>query len=276
MKPGEVLASLVAIFGIGWLVYGRKPPEERDAAPQRGQGEGFEPPKPLTLDEGKAARLRGHLAAMTEGFRSVVKRDPTVSELLYMTAIPGLETSWGKGWKCTKNAPPECASSEAAAKASNNWGAIQANSAWKGATFDWFDSYPDGRKYTQKFRAYPTPADGAADVVKFISRLPRTMEALADGVSIYRMSLGMRREKYYGSFCPKAVAKYGAEIAKPSFSNPDRDAGTLACEAEAVGLHAGTAYRIALELASAAGLRPIPLGTFEDAFTWYKGTGSQA
>ena len=268
MRPGEVLASLVAILGIGWLVYGRKTSPKGDAV------SAFPVPPPVSLSADKAARLKGHLSAMTDGFRAVVKREPSRAELLYMTAIPGLETSWGRGWKCVANSPPECAASEAQAKASNNWGAIQANAAWKGATFDWFDRYPDGRLYAQKFRAYATPAEGAADVVRFIARLPRTMEALADGVSVFRMSLAMRREKYYGSFCPKAVAKFGASIAKPSFSEPDRDEGTRACEAEAVGLHAKRAYDIALELASAAGLEPVPLGTFEDAMAWYKGAGS--
>ena len=270
MKPAEILASVAAIFGIGWLVYGRKPGAEK------GQDETFEAPGPVTLSPEKKARLSGHLSAMRPGLVLVLGREPAPFELVYMTAVAGLETGWGQGWKCQKDSPPECAASVQAAKSSNNWGAIQANSTWKGATFDWFDRYPDGRLYTQKFRAYPTPAEGAADVARFIARLPKTMEALSEGRSVYRASLAMRREKYYGSFCPKAVAKYGAGIARASVSNPDRDEGTLACEKEAVGLHANRAYGIARDLFAALEVPAVPLGTFEDAFAWYKKAGSQA
>lgn len=214
-------------------------------------------------------RLAAHKAAapiMTEAARSVLGRDPNADELAYLLAVAFLESSYGKGWK-------------GAMVGSNNWGAVQCGKASQNAPgcILYQDSYSDGTPYSVSFRSYPSAVDGAADVAKHVLvHRPRTAEALSrKGATAFDASYAMRREKYYGGFCPKASNRFGAEAAKVSLGSPDRDEGTRACEAEAVSLHANRAQGLMLEIAQALGTTAMPLGAFETARARYA-SGQQA
>jgi len=208
-------------------------------------------------------RLGAHAGAapiMREAARAELGRDPSDFELAYLLAVAFLETSYGRGWK-------------GAMVGSNNWGAVQCGKAAQNAPgcIPYEDSYSDGTKYAINFRSYPSAVDGARDVVKHvITNRPKTAEALRRrGGTAFDASYAMRREHYYGGFCPKATNRYGAEPAKVSLAKPDRDEGTRACEAEAVSLHANRAHGLMLEIAQALKFGAPALGSIDEARARY-------
>lgn len=218
-------------------------------------------PEAVSIDvpAAKAAAHKGARPIIEQAFQVALKRAGSLDEVQYVQAVASLETSYGRGWNETR-----CPGGNAA----NNWGAVQS----KGDGFPCEDSYPDGTKYKQNFKVYASPVEGGADVVRHVLvHRPKTASALNErGATIYRASYAMRREVYYGGFCPKAVARYGSGIAKPSVATPDRDEGTQACAREAIELHAKTVNTKIREIASVLGEPAMPLGTFEDADSWYR------
>ena len=200
---------------------------------------------------------------MAQAFKNVMGRDASPIELQYAQAVAWLETSYGNGWK-------------GAMVGSNNWGAVQCSGAAQSGAgcIAYEDSYPDGTKYKVSFKSYPSPTAGAEDVVRhvFVQR-PKTGSVLSSSKpSAFRASYAMRREKYYGGFCPQATAQYGGEPARASFGKPDRDAGTKACMAEAVAAHAKLTGSLAQEIATANGdPNTLPQGEFADADKWWSG-----
>lgn len=195
---------------------------------------------------------------------AVLKRKPTLAELQYVQAFTHGESTYGASWPGT-----------------NNWGAVQSTARPTGTvcppgTFYHLDSFPDGSKYDACFLLYPTPLAGATDAARHALILrPRVAEALRARVpSVMRTSLAMRRERYYGGFCPAATKAFGAQTAKDSFPLPDRDAGTKACEREAVEGHAGGVWKRIQAIAAELGEKPaLGLGTFDDAYSWWHGGG---
>lgn len=110
-----------------------------------------------------------------------------------LAGIACLETSYGYGWK-------------GAGKGSNNMGAIQCGSSWKGARFSYTDTHPnaDGTStaYRVDFRAYPTPEDGWVDLVKvvFINRgRSKVLEAALSG-DLQKVSAQLHATGYYEGF----------------------------------------------------------------------------
>ena len=210
------------------------------------------------------SREAQHQAArdiMAQAFENVMGRQATPAELQYAQSVAWLETNYGNGWK-------------GAMVGSNNWGAVQCalKSAGQPGCILYQDSHPDGTKYQIGFKSYPSPVAGAEDVVRHVFKLrPRTAASLAsDTPSAYRASYAMRREKYYGGFCPNATKQYGAEAARASFANPDRDAGTRACMQEAVAAHAKLTTSLSREIATAnADVETLDAGNFEDADSWW-------
>lgn len=96
---------------------------------------------------------------LSEAFRRVMGREGTRCELQCLQAVAWLETSYAAGWK-----PPGAGSW--------NWGACQAGSGWRGATFTYTDTHPTATganiAYTVKFRAYPSAIEGALDLVRIV------------------------------------------------------------------------------------------------------------
>jgi hypothetical protein len=133
------------------------------------------------------------------------------------------------------------------------------------------DTDTGGKKFAVSFACYAGPVEGAADVVRHvIKNRPRTAQALgADRTTVFRASYAMRRESYYGGFCPNAIKQYGAEAGRASFKTPDKSEGTKACAEEAITLHAKRLHSLMRQIACTMGEKTIPLGTYADAAAWY-------
>ena len=86
-------------------------------------------------------------------------REPFRGEIAVLAGVACLETSYGDGWR-------------GSGKGSNNMGAIQCGSSWKGDRFSYIDTHPtaDGKNvpYRIDFRKYLTPDAGWDDLVKVV------------------------------------------------------------------------------------------------------------
>jgi hypothetical protein len=96
---------------------------------------------------------------------------PTRAELQASQAVARFEGGYGLGWPSSVQPPP------------HNWGAIQCgHTAPCGAgCFEHGDSHADGSSYRGCFRRYPTPVDGAADLLRELYRRPGVPEAMRAG-----------------------------------------------------------------------------------------------
>ena len=215
------------------------------------------------IDTSRAAIHKAARPIVEVAVQRVLGRPGTPAELQYVQAVSYLETNYGKGWN-------------GAMVGSNNWGAVQCpGNAQSGPDcIPYQDSQSSGAKYNVSFRRYATPEDGATDVAKRILKSqPLTASALSSPEGTVSMaSYAMRREHYYGGFCPKALAQFGAAAADASFAHPDRDEGTSACAKEAVILHITVAGKLVKAIAAAVGEEPMRIGNFDDADDWYKST----
>ncbi len=192
------------------------------------------------------------------------RKTPSKAAMQYAQADALLETTYGLGWK-------------GAMVGSHNWGAVQCT-AGQAPCIAYQDSYPDGTTYSVSFRKYNDDIDGAQDVLRHVLDLrPRVAAALASRApTVFDASYAMRREKYYGGFCPVAVKQYGAAVGKASFADPDRDAGTRACAREAIEAHAKTMWQHVQAIAAGVG-EPLALtlGSYEEAERAWHGGGAR-
>ncbi len=114
---------------------------------------------------------------------------------LLVRGIAVLESHYGDGWK-------------GAGKGSNNWGAVQAFSTWKGETFETRDGNQSGW-YVGKFRKYPSPFAGAADLWRILSgKRHGKAVALAEQGDWLGVSRSLRESVYYEGMVPKEEAIY--------------------------------------------------------------------
>lgn len=126
-------------------------------------------------------------------------REPFAGETKALTGVACIETSYGDGWK-------------GAGKNSNNMGAIQCGSSWKGDRFWYIDTHPnaDGTStsYRIDFRKYRTPADGWFDLtnVVFVNRGRQVVRDAAVASDFYRVSQMLHQTGYYEGF-GKTVAE---------------------------------------------------------------------
>lgn len=244
--------ALIAV-GLG-VVAGLVLPRSREADDDEPDG----PTEPLGPAPADAARHVEGRRVLEQGFQLALGRQGTLAELQYVQSVGGFaESSYGRGWK---GAMANCF----------NWGAVQCNANNRnqpGGCAPYEDSHSSGEKYSQEFRCYTSNAEGAADLVrKVIKDRPRTAAALAAHRSIFDASFAMRRERYYGGFCPKATTAHGKETANASFGKPDRDGGTLACQQEAVTGHAERIHHgMRVIAASLAERLAMPLGDYDSA-----------
>jgi hypothetical protein len=122
-----------------------------------------------------------------DGFRQVVKTEPTDNELRMLMAVSLHETTYGQGWR----GPGE---------GSFNMGAIHATPSWTGLTFQATDTSPTDTggavAYSQAFRSYPNAVDGWADLAAQLMLKPK-VRAAAESGSPQRMAEAMRAAKYY-------------------------------------------------------------------------------
>jgi LPXTG-motif cell wall-anchored protein len=200
-----------------------------------------------------------HVAARTvinAAFQAELGRTPTPFEAQLVGAICYLETSYGQGWT-------------GAGVGSHNWGAIQAR-AGQSPSFMTTDSYPDGTRYSQAFKSYPDDVAGARDVVHFLYvSMPAVGAALKAGKSVTDVATAMYRSHYFGGYCPKALAQYGADArtAEAFTSTPATSVGGKACEAESIAGYANTLSHWANAIASANGESPPALGSSSSSST---------
>ena len=203
---------------------------------------------PAEAHKGAAEVVRG-------AFRQLHGRDPSPRELLFSLAIGRLESGYGRASYKGPNDEP--------VTGHNNWGAVQAGGNWTGETFEAKDSSPDPsapggqRVYVTRFRRYPTPEAGAADLIKQITtQRPVVWAAMrSDGATVYQFSDAMRRSKYYEGFCPKA----SAAGKKGRLGVPTTEA-EFACHAEAVKGHANLVGKGVNDAAAALGLEAPAMG----------------
>lgn len=132
--------------------------------------------------------------------RAVPGIDPRVS--LLVRAVSVLESHYGDGWgKGTSTA----------GVGSNNWGAIVGT--YNGGYFEHADTiYKDGKnqRYVTKFRAYPTPEEGARDLYELLStgRHARAAAlAKAGRFSEISAAMGPRGSFYYSGIEAPAKAE---------------------------------------------------------------------
>jgi len=202
---------------------------------------------------------------IAEAVKAILGRKGTAAERQYTQAIAFLETAYGRGWK-------------GAMVGSNNWGAVQC-AAGQSPCIAYQDSFPDGTPYSISFRAYESPEKGAEDVARHVLKLrPQTARALEErNPTTFRASYAMRREKYYGGFCPQATSRFGGAVANASFATPDRDAGTKACAEECISAHAKRVAQIVHDIAADTGEpAALSLGNYADADSWWHGGGSRS
>ena len=182
---------------------------------------------------------------MREAWSLVHGRAPSEGELLYSLVVARLESSFGRGWK-------------GAMADSNNWGAVQCGQAAiaQGAQcISWQDTHPDGRKYDVGFRKYASPVEGAADVVRNLTKQrPSVWAVMRAKGPLADFARAMRVERYYGGFCPEATKAGG----KFSYGKPKSPAEE-ACHEEAIRGYVRGTQKSLVEIASALGMTPPPV-----------------
>lgn len=217
--------------------------------------------KVFTAGSKAAGAHVGARQILTEAFTEVMGRPPTTAELQYLHAIGWLETSYGNGWKRNM-------------VGSNNWGAVHCpmNAQDGPDCVHYVDHHPNGEEFKVNFKKYDTPKDGAKDLVKQVYKIRTTGKGLSGSdANAFTASYIMRREKYYGGFCPNATKQYGGADARASLSDPDRNEGTQACAQEAIRTHANLVKAIADDVAAANGdPSALALGSYADADQWWK------
>jgi hypothetical protein len=108
----------------------------------------------------KAANADKHRWAagiVNQAFQQVMGRPPTPAERQIVQAVSWGESNYGAGWGKGKST---------GGQGSNNWGAVQTRSK-TAPGFTHGDSSSEG-KYQVRFKTYPSPTAGAADVVKLL------------------------------------------------------------------------------------------------------------
>lgn len=134
-------------------------------------------------------------ALLREGWRRCYGSELLLPVAQCVQAVGWLETNYGMGWS---EAIPGAADS-------NNWGAITAGAEWYGSTFEHRDSRPDSDGnniwYTTRFRRYPTPQDGATDLVNivYLTRLASVIDAAKRGDTL-GFSTALYNTGYYKGF----------------------------------------------------------------------------
>ena len=123
----------------------------------------------------------------------VFNREPLGGEADGEAGIGCLETSYSDGWK-------------GSGVGSNNMGAIQCGSSWKGERFSYVDTHPnaDGTstRYQIDFRKYATPLDGWTDLCKvaYVNRGRASVRAAAIARDWYGMSKSLHDTGYYEGY----------------------------------------------------------------------------
>ena len=145
-------------------------------------------------------------ALARQALQTVFSGEPTLGEIEALTGVGWLETCYGAGWR-------------GSGKGSNNMGAIQAGSSWKGDTFTYTDTHPnaDGSStpYRVAFRKYATPLEGWIDLarVAFVNRGRATVRAAAQQCDWLGVSTALHSTGYYEGFGRTVADRIGHHYA---------------------------------------------------------------
>jgi len=140
---------------------------------------------------------------LLDAFGRVFGRSPSLAEIQAVQAVALLETGYGRGWKGT-------------GRGSNNWGAITTTRP-DSLSFEHRDSRRDAGtgeivEYVTWFRGYPSPVDGAADLVSVMYvRRPSVLEA-AKAADLYGVSRELRETSYYLGTAPTREGQIGSHF----------------------------------------------------------------
>lgn len=141
----------------------------------------------MTSDE----RHRWGRTILENAWQGVVGAPPSLGALQIAGAVAELETNYGRGWK-------------GPGAGSNNWGAIictkqpiAGEAGCPAGCFPNLDSSPGKPAEMRCFRAYATPEEGAAHLIKLITvNRPGSLAAMSVG-DIDAFSRDMHRTHYY-------------------------------------------------------------------------------
>jgi hypothetical protein len=126
-------------------------------------------------------------ADAAQAFADVLHVAPTANELRFLLAEGLYDSTFGAGWHDD-------------GVGSYNMGAIHSYAGWTGETFSYTDSHPDGTRYVQTFKKYPSAIDGWRDLVhEFYVRRPSIRSAARSGSTI-AVATAMVRTKYAEGF----------------------------------------------------------------------------
>jgi hypothetical protein len=134
-------------------------------------------------DEDVGAGGLDHVAAaaiMKKAWQMAHGRPPSDRELLFSLAWGAHEGRYG-------GSPPGNAE---ACRGSNNWGGVQETRPGEGCMAS--DTQPSGDRYPQAFKVYASPEEGAADLVRNLTKhRPNTWAKIQDEkASVYDVALG--------------------------------------------------------------------------------------
>jgi len=133
-----------------------------------------------------------------EGTRQALGREPTLAETQFVQAVAFIESGYGSGWK-------------GEGVGSWNMGAVQTRETDPAKSFLYTDTHPqpDGtsKSYSVRFRKYPGPVEGMADVAKILYR-----QMKIEPTSIGAVSRQMYDRHYYEGFGPTKEARIGNHV----------------------------------------------------------------
>lgn len=134
-------------------------------------------------------------AVLQQAFAARGLPPPSLSELQGVGAIGRFEGRYGSAFG-----------------GANNWGAVQCVGkppCDPAKCVEAGDSHADGSKYRACFRKYPTPVDGAADLIRELYRRPGVPEAMRAGDAT-AVARAMRAARYFEA--PESQYAKGIEL----------------------------------------------------------------
>lgn len=208
-------------------------------------------------------------AALLEGWPMARPgEEPTLEALQAIQSLAAHDGQYGRGW-------PDHASPitgyQTSMSSCNNWGAIQCTNCkpvdgqcCEGCGY-WYDSRPTDAgqvQFEQCFKCYSTPAEGAADVLRFLSHYPKVIAALPSG-NLDEIAWQMRLGNYFQGFTTdkrEAARQYAEAMRKQAVAIADAMGEPLAADRKGEGVSVG-----GLSLGAGVPWRAVGLGLLAGA-----------
>lgn len=146
--------------------------------------------EPLTFQAGGMSEKQARAAVLT-ALRQLLGEEPSRSVAHFGQVVGRAESHYGAGWNGTEG------------EGSNNWGAVQAGPppCDPARSFETTDTHSNGEPYRRCFRKYPSPADGAYDMLRNVFTVPMAKKAhvleAAETGDPYTFSAALYDRGYY-------------------------------------------------------------------------------